>query len=142
VGTRGRAHVNTAYFAWSPELDIVWLSDPRAGHSRNLRANPSAAVAVYASTQTWGEADRGIQLFGTAQEATGERAAFAADQYARRFSGYAREDLSGYRLYVFRPRTIKIFDEVRLGGGVFVTAAVDRAGRTAWRRTELYRSTT
>src|SRR5919199_3359270 len=45
VSASGRAHVNTAYFAWGPDLRIVWLSEPRAQHSRNLRANPSAAVA-------------------------------------------------------------------------------------------------
>jgi uncharacterized protein YhbP (UPF0306 family) len=117
------------------------LSDPRAGHSRNLRANPSAAIGVYDSTQTWGEADRGIQLFGTAREATGRRVTLAEDVYAGRFSGYAREDLSGYRLYVFRPRSIKVFDEAALGGGVFVTASIDHAGRASWRRTERYRST-
>jgi hypothetical protein len=25
VTTRGRAHLNTAYFAWSRDFDIVWL---------------------------------------------------------------------------------------------------------------------
>src|SRR5207302_10941649 len=59
-----RAHVNTAYFAWGPSFEIVWLSAPEARHSRNIRADPSAAVAVYRSTQTWGGSDRGIQLFG------------------------------------------------------------------------------
>ncbi len=46
----GRAHVNTAYFAWTPDFRIVWLSDPGARHSRNLSANPSTAIAVYDST--------------------------------------------------------------------------------------------
>ena len=45
ASTAGRPHVNTAYFAWSPELDHVWLTDPRARHSRNIRANGSVAIA-------------------------------------------------------------------------------------------------
>src|SRR5205085_1336146 len=40
----GRAHVNTAYFAWSPEFELVWLSDPRAQHSRNVRAGGGVAI--------------------------------------------------------------------------------------------------
>jgi hypothetical protein len=59
-----RAHTNTAYFAWSRDFDIVWLSEPRATHSRNLGANDSAVIAVYDSSQTWGTPARGIQLFG------------------------------------------------------------------------------
>src|SRR5207237_3897113 len=66
VSPGARAHVNTAYFAWGPAFEIVWLSAPEAQHSRNIRANPSAAVSVYRSTQTWGGSDHGIQLFATA----------------------------------------------------------------------------
>jgi hypothetical protein len=64
VSSAGRAHVNTAYFAWSPELDLVWLSEPDAKHSRNVRSDGTVAVAVYDSGQSWGKPDRGIQLFG------------------------------------------------------------------------------
>src|SRR6266508_4560196 len=63
VAPDGRAHVNTAYFAWSLEFELVWMSDPSAKHSRNIRTNDTIAIAVYDSTQTWGTADRGIQLF-------------------------------------------------------------------------------
>src|SRR5438105_3450867 len=65
VSSGGRAHVNTAYFACSPELDLVWLSDPSAEHSRNVRGSGTVAIAVYDSSQTWGNPDRGIQLFGS-----------------------------------------------------------------------------
>ncbi|MDQ3870087.1 MAG: pyridoxamine 5'-phosphate oxidase family protein, partial [Chloroflexota bacterium] len=64
VTAAGRAHINTAYFAWSPAFDIVWMSEPHATHSRILRANDSIAIAVYDSSQSWGKPDRGIQLLG------------------------------------------------------------------------------
>jgi uncharacterized protein YhbP (UPF0306 family) len=51
VSPGNRAHVNTAYFAWSREFELVWLSEPAARHSRNLRANSTAAIAVYDSSQ-------------------------------------------------------------------------------------------
>jgi uncharacterized protein YhbP (UPF0306 family) len=129
--------VNTAYFAWSPAFEIVWLSAPEARHSRNIRANPSAAVAVYRSTQTWGRADHGIQLFGTARELRGRAARVAEQIYAERFRAYS-SDLDAYRFYRLRPRRLKLFDEHALGGATFVTVAVGTGGRLRWVSTETY----
>ena len=135
----GRAHINSAYFAWTPNLELVWLSAPQAKHSRNIRANGSTAIAVYDSTQTWGLRDRGIQLFGRTREM--ER--LAADRfeavYAARFAEYKGSETSAYRFYVMRPLRLKLFDEEALGEGVFVTARVTRVGRTVWERTDIYR---
>ena len=130
VGPRGRAYVNTAYFAWAPDLRIIWLSDPGAQHSRNLRANGSAAVAVYDSTQTWGKPDRGIQAFGDARAGRPD----AEEVYAERFAAY--EPRAGYRFYELVPRQLKLFDERALGPGTFVTARV-RDAKLAWERTEV-----
>jgi uncharacterized protein YhbP (UPF0306 family) len=132
VSRGDRAHVNTAYFAWAADFRIVWISDPRAAHSQNLRSNASAAIAVYDSTQAWGRPDRGIQLFGSAREAGGD----AAEIYASRFPQYEPRT---YRCYELRPRRIKLFDERALGPGTFVTARVSRDGSLAWQRTDLYR---
>jgi uncharacterized protein YhbP (UPF0306 family) len=140
VSSRGRAHVNTAYFAWSRGFDLVWLSAPESTHSRNLRANPSVAVAVYDSAQTWGKPDRGIQLFGAAGEAVGAAAREAERAYARRFPPYAGEEFGEYRFYRFRPRRVRLFDEQGLGAGAFVTARVRRGGQVAWERTEIYQA--
>jgi uncharacterized protein YhbP (UPF0306 family) len=140
VSPRDRAHINTAYFAWSDDFSLVWLSEPIAKHSRNLGTNASAAVAVYNSTQRWGKADRGIQLFGSARAAVGIAAREAERIYVRRFPEYSQVELGAYRFYRFRPRRLKLFDEHLLGGGVFVTARVV-AGRLAWERTEIYDST-
>jgi uncharacterized protein YhbP (UPF0306 family) len=132
----GRAHVNTAYFAWSPDLRVVWLSEPRAAHSRNLGGNPSVAVAVYDSHQSWGRPDRGIQLFGSAREAPPE----AEEVYASRFPDYRSSEFPAYRLYELVPRRLKLFDERELGAATFVTARVSAGGRLTWERTEIYRS--
>src|ERR687887_540904 len=118
VGPRGRAYVNTAYFAWAPDLRIIWLSEARAQHSRNLRANASAAVAVYDSTQTWGKPDRGIQLFGDARAGGAD----AEEVYAARFDEYSSREV--YRFYELVPRRVKLFDEPVLGPATFVTASV------------------
>ncbi len=138
VSPTGRPHVNTAYFSSSDALEIVWLSAPDSAHSRNVRANASAAIAVYDSTQTWGGADRGIQLFGRARELRGRAAVDAGRRYARRF-GAMEDTLRTFRVYRFRPTRVKLFHERELGGGTFVTARVLRDGGLEWLRTERYR---
>jgi uncharacterized protein YhbP (UPF0306 family) len=135
VGPRGRAHVNTAYFAWADDFTLVWLSEANAAHSRNLRSNPSTAVAVYDSAQTWGRPDRGIQLFGSTRD--GGRG--AEQIYIARFPDYRDHRFAAYRFYRFRPRRLKLFDEPVLGRGVFVTARV-RSGELEWECTEVYDS--
>jgi uncharacterized protein YhbP (UPF0306 family) len=137
VSPGGRAHVNTAYFAWSPSLDLVWLSDPHATHSSNVRTRRTAAVAVYDSHQAWGNPDRGIQLVGVAQELMGRAAGDAESVYVRRFPEHRESGSAGYRFYRFRPRRLKVFDERALGTAVFVTARVSR-GEVSWERTEIY----
>jgi uncharacterized protein YhbP (UPF0306 family) len=140
VAPGGRAHINTAYFAWTAKLDIVWLSDPRAKHSRNIRVNDSVGIAVYDSAQTWGQPDRGIQLFGKARELEPPAASEFEALYRTRFPDYGRFDLPAYRVYVLRPFRLKLFDENRLGPGVLVTARVGRDGRTTWERTDVSRA--
>jgi uncharacterized protein YhbP (UPF0306 family) len=138
VSADGRAHINTAYFAWTASFDIVWLSAPEAHHSRNLRRRPSVAIAVYDSAQTWGGSDRGIQIFGTARELTGRSASDAERTYGRRFRSYAHDELSAYRFYRLRPARLKLFHERELGAATFVTARVSRGGILKWERTESY----
>jgi uncharacterized protein YhbP (UPF0306 family) len=140
VTSGGQAHVNTAYFAWSDEFQLVWLSEPHAQHSRNVRANGRASVAVYDSAQRWGGRDRGIQLFGTARELEHSADGDAEALYAARFPRYRRDELSAYRFYVFKSRRLKVFDESELGAGVFVTARLGRDRRLVWERTEIYHS--
>ena len=84
VGSGGDAHVNTAYFAWDADYDVVWISDPQAEHSKNLSANATAAIAVCDSGQMWAEPDRGIQLFGSAKEVTDPAVDDAQALYGRR----------------------------------------------------------
>jgi hypothetical protein len=139
VSADSRAHINTAYFAWSDRLEIIWLSDPGAEHSRNLARNGSAALSVYDSHQTWGRSDRGMQLFGTARAlpAQSADAEHAGEVYASRFDGFSPPSFAGYRLYLFRPTGVKLFDEQALGAGVFVMASVDRDGQMQWLHTEV-----
>jgi uncharacterized protein YhbP (UPF0306 family) len=137
VSPGGRAHINTAYFAWGPAFEIVWLSAADARHSRNIRANGSAAAAVFRSTQSWGGSDRGVQVFGRARELRGRAALEAERLYAKRFRAY-EGDLPALRFYLLATRRLKLFDERVLGGGTFVTVSVQRGGRLKWEKTESF----
>ena len=137
VSPRGAAHVSTAYFVWSPRLDIFWLSDPDARHSRNIRVRPATAIAVYDSHQEWGGPDRGIQLLGSTSQLQATETAHAESLYAARFPRYATSDLRAYRFYHFRTNRLTVFDEPEFGAGIFVTARTDTARGLIWEQTDL-----
>ena len=134
VSSAGRAHVNTAYFAVSSDLELYFLSDPLSQHARNIRRNPSAAVAVFDSHQTWGKADRGAQLFGRCTQAEEGVAVKAADVYACRFPRFSRwsDRLAAdaparkWKFFEFVPSVVKVLDEVTFRQLGFVRASVIR----------------
>lgn len=139
LGPGNRAHINTAYFCYSPDLEICFLSDPSSQHCRNVARKPSMAITVFRSSQVWNNSDRGLQLFGTCRETKGRHVDRAERLYGKRFPIYAKlmggkaaaqrrqaVQLRSYRFYRFVPREVKILDEPTFGGSVFVAAAVPR----------------
>ena len=132
VTTTGQAHINTAYFSYSDDLELVFLSHPASLHCRNISANSSMAMAVFSSAQKWGGPDQGLQFFGTCHPAS--ESSPAQEGYANRFPGYwtwykelgAEDPGREYRLYRFLPTQVKVFDETSLGGGLFVQANITR----------------
>src|SRR5438094_3699196 len=156
VAPGNRAHINTSYFCYASDLNFYFLSDPDSLHSKNVERNPSMAMMVMNSSQTWGGSDRGIQLFGTCHRVGGPAAKEAERRYGSRFPAYAtwlrRTDRAGrrsadllrsYAFYRFVPTRIKILDEAEFGGAAFVIAGLTRrhngrtpAGIVTWLATE------
>jgi uncharacterized protein YhbP (UPF0306 family) len=133
VGHGPHAHINTAYFCYSQDLDLYFLSHPGSLHGRNLKANPAAAVAVYSSAQTWGGQDSGLQLAGVCAEAADAAEARSADAlYAARFAPFttwkatlgATAAARAYRFYRFATSGLKVIDEREFGPAIFVSASV------------------
>jgi uncharacterized protein YhbP (UPF0306 family) len=132
------AHSCHVYFAPSPELHLYFLSDPNSGHCRHVKANPTMAVSVYDSTQTWGGSDRGIALWGTCRETRAKGSQRAEDTYGQRFTAYRKwrlglrpdDEATIWRFYRFVPTRVKVFDETRFGPAVFVEASVKRVSQT------------
>lgn len=129
-----RAYCSIAYVAYTDDLRLCFMSHPNARHCVNLNDNPSMAVSIYKSTQDWGGADRGLQLFGTCRVATAHESATAAQVYGHRFAHYEKwvaslpEADAGreYRLFWFFAEELKMLDEREFGDGVLVTAIVQR----------------
>ena len=137
VSPGNRAHINTAYFCYSPAMEVYFLSDASSTHCRNLEKNSSMAITIFRSAQAWGRPDRGLQLFGTCHPAAAVHRANAELLYGRRFPTYLRYmvsvrgkdrrtggQLRSYRFYRFVPREVKILDEREFGGGVFIVASL------------------
>lgn len=128
------AHINTAYFSYSDELELYFLSHPSSLHCQNLAANASMAMTIFSSAQSWEGPDRGLQLFGTCRQARGHSARKAERLYGKRFAAYAHwkaalkrsEAARQYRFYRFVPGELKILDEKEFGDAVIVSAVVTR----------------
>jgi uncharacterized protein YhbP (UPF0306 family) len=130
----GRAHINTAYFSFTRDLVLYFLSHPRSTHCRNLATNPSIAFAVFSSRQIWSGPDQGLQLFGPCHQAERSHSKRATESYGKRFRQYRKwkstlapdDPAREYQWYEFVPNYIKVFDEKAFGETVFVCLNVER----------------
>ena len=135
ITAEGHAHINTAYFSYTPDLKVYFFSHPNALHCQNIVSNPSMALAIFSSNQTWGSPDRGLQLLGMCKQVAGREVNKADKLYSKRFTEYATwkanlaSDTLGldYQFYRFVTAELKVFDEKELGAGIFVVARVKSA---------------
>lgn len=133
----GRPHINTAYFCYSKDLALYFLSHPSAQHCRNVARSPSAGVTVYSSGQPWGSPSVGVQLFGLCRRASGVRQREAERLYGTRFRPFRRWRASltmaqpgaEYRFFGLVVNKLKLLDEKVIGDGVVARAVVRRTAR-------------
>jgi hypothetical protein len=143
VAPGNRAHINTAYFCYTPHLLVYFLSDPgppalseppakpvsrdddfqvRTGVGRSRSRGP-AVRDMRANTRPY-RAGGGTVLrreVRTVQKMDGGHEPCGRAQAAL---------LRSYAFYRFLPSRVKILDEREFGGAVFVTAAVMRGPRS------------
>jgi uncharacterized protein YhbP (UPF0306 family) len=128
------AHINTAYFSYSNELEIYFLSHPASLHCRNLSANSSVAITVFSSSQNWTEPGQGLQLFGNCTQVRGRQVTKAEVSYGKRFPAFGSwkvnlnedDDSRDYRFYRIITARLKVHDEKTFGDGVFIFADAKR----------------
>lgn len=136
VPKRGKkAHINTAYFAYSKRPELFFCSYPESVHCQNLAENPSMAMTVYSSDQEWGKPkDQGLQFFGACFEAAGASRQEAEKIYGSRFKGYWKWKLQlekqmgafPLKFYRFTHNEVKIFDEPSFGEAVWVRVTLGK----------------
>ena len=115
--------VTPLYYLAGDDLKLYWFSSRASEHSRSLRRNAQAAVAVYRPSQSWREI-RGAQMRGRATEARDAAVRRAIEEaYARRFGlgRILRAALKKSTLYVFEPEWVRYVDNSRRLGAKLET---------------------
>ena len=128
---RNRPHINTAYFCYRGlgDLEIFFLSDIKSRHCRNLSRNPSMAMTIFRTNQSWDAPGRGLQLFGTCSQTEGKLARKAERVYAKRFPSYARWMSSRKKGEKKAGRTVEILQVLQ----VSITATESIGRSRVWR---------
>jgi hypothetical protein len=139
MATRSEAGVldiNAAFYSFSAELELYFLSNPASAHCRNLVHVGQLAVTVFDSHQEWGLPHAGLQLQGSGGPVPPEHGERARASYAARFpryfdfvlrAGEAPEAVTGFaslRFYRFLPTRVKILDEQEFGEEVYISANI------------------
>jgi uncharacterized protein YhbP (UPF0306 family) len=134
----GTVDINAAFFSFSDDLTLYFLSNPGAAHCRNLAHVPQMAMTVFDSHQQWGKPHAGLQLFGPGGRVVPDQVEQARALYAARFTGYfdlvlraseAPRPATGpaaLHLYRFAPTRVKLLEELEFGDEIYITAEIVR----------------
>ena len=84
VDADGRPRVTPVFFAAVDHRELVWVSDPRSVHSRNLAARPHVAIVIFDSTIPLETEGYGVYVTATADRPAGEARDRALEALVRR----------------------------------------------------------
>ncbi len=134
VKNNKESYVNTVYYAYSDGLNFYYLSPPTAEHSKNLIKNNSVAVSIFDSRQNIPTNKKsGLQIFGTARLARSTELIEGIKLYSQRFIWFVKyiktprdflKKVIQSKLYIIKPKQIKIFDETTFGDEVWITVTI------------------
>jgi uncharacterized protein YhbP (UPF0306 family) len=116
AGAGGQPHAAALFYAYTPELRLIFLSEPDMLHVQLIGEGAAVAVTIQADGQDW-QRITGLQIHGWAQPAGDAARAI----YLARFPFIARTEvlaraLKSVRFYEITPRWIRLIDN-RLGFG-------------------------
>ncbi len=131
--SNGKSYINTAYFCFDEFLNVFVLNDLSSQHVANLAENPSAALAVYDSTQPIDSKRQGLQIFGKCTKAEGSLAEKGLELYLARFPSFRQWlqnagkslEYAKEMVYVTEPDWLKLYDEPDFGH-VFIKAEIEK----------------
>lgn len=98
------------------DLNIYWMSDPDARHSKAIEAHPQVAGTITVSGQ--GEDNLGIQFSGVAEKINGARYDLALKHFAKRKKAEPKQSddvLQGDSWYMLKLTKIELIHEKYFG---------------------------
>jgi len=118
LGTQdaGGVWVSDVIYIWDQELNLYWMSDPDARHSRAIRESGAGAATITVSVPY--TPDLGVQIAGTARELRGRRYDLAVKHFAKRKKAKPSklpDVLQGDKWYQLTPTRIECIDEEYCG---------------------------
>lgn len=129
ISENGTSHINTAFFCFTENLEIIFLSHPHSEHCQNIMQNSSVAVNVFDTKQKWGGDLLGLQIFGTCEPVQSGKKDWAFQVYCKRFPSYLKvfaSSLIGYKFYIINPAYLKITDEISFHDEEYVKVYVTK----------------
>jgi len=125
-------YMNTAFFVPLGEHEVAIWTSPKTKHSTNASADPSAAITIFDSTQTFGKPLAGLQATGTLTAAGVATTIKAFAQYTKRYASFSTFASSvdemnrafESRFYIFKIQWVKVLDELAFGSEGYVTGKV------------------
>jgi hypothetical protein len=128
------SHINTVFFAYNENLELIMLTDPNDEHSHNVESNPSVGVAIWNTPEVFGENLQGVQIWGECSRLKGIKQLDGLRVYNNRFPTFSQvikhpddffKGITNSRLYVIKPKKIKIIDELNFGRREYITMNVE-----------------
>ena len=117
VAADGRPQAAPLFFAETDELALIFISEQKARHSKNIAANNAVAATIYADGQQW-QTIRGLQIEGICSPLAGQAAKTARAIYLQKFSFIQQNKLLRVMLntvtfYQITPGWIRLIDNSR-----------------------------
>ena len=98
LGSDGQPQAAPLFFAEMDDLSLVFISEKRVRHSRNIENNSRVAAAIYADGQHW-QSIRGVQLEGRCTALGGAAARRARQVYLAKFPFIAQNKILAAMLH-------------------------------------------
>ncbi len=117
----GNSRSTPLFYICDDEPALYWFSSSSSGHSKDVKRDPQAAVAVYRPTTEWRKIC-GVQMRGRVEVVKDRaRRKTITAAYCQRFQlgTFFRAAISRSSLYVFRPSWIRYIDNGRRFGYKF-----------------------
>ncbi len=112
----GGVWVSDVIYIFDDDLNIYWMSDPEARHSKAIIKQNKVAGTITVSNR--GENNLGLQFEGIAEKIDGERYDLAKKHYSKRRKPEPKETddvLDGDSWYMLKPSKIELINEKLFG---------------------------